>query len=120
MSSVAMMNFGRVAVLLGVTSFEREISLISGQAVLAALQAAGVNADAFDPAERISDIKQYDRAFIVLHGRGGEDGTMQGALELLNVPYTGSGVLASALGMDKTRTKQLWLGCGVPTPTLLV
>ena len=62
-------------------------------------------------------IKQYDRAFIVLHGRGGEDGTMQGALELLNVPYTGSGVLASALGMDKTRTKQLWLGCGVPTPT---
>ena len=111
------MNFGRVAVLLGGTSFEREISLISGQAVLAALQAAGVNADAFDPAERpISDIKQYDRAFIVLHGRGGEDGTMQGALELLGVPYTGSGVLASALGMDKTRTKQLWLGCGLPTP----
>jgi D-alanine-D-alanine ligase len=73
----------------------------------------GVNAEAFDPAERpISEIKQYDRAFIVLHGRGGEDGTMQGALELLNVPYTGSGVLASALGMDKTRTKQLWLGCG--------
>ncbi len=116
--SVTTLNFGRVAVLLGGTSFEREISLISGQAVLSALQAAGVNAEAFDPAERpISDITQYDRAFIVLHGRGGEDGTLQGALELLNIPYTGSGVLASALGMDKTRTKQLWLGCGVPTPT---
>jgi D-alanine-D-alanine ligase len=110
-------NFGRVAVLFGGTSAEREISLISGQAVLSALQEAGVNAQAFDPAERqIADIKQYDRAFIVLHGRGGEDGTMQGALELLNIPYTGSGVLASALGMDKTRTKQLWLGCGFPTP----
>ncbi|HNA22860.1 MAG TPA: D-alanine--D-alanine ligase, partial [Agitococcus sp.] len=98
-------------------SAEREISLKSGQAVLQALQQAGVNAQAFDPAEQnIGDIKAYDRAFIVLHGRGGEDGTMQGALELLGVPYTGSGVLASALGMDKTRTKQLWLGCGLPTP----
>jgi D-alanine-D-alanine ligase len=116
--NVAVLNFGRVAVLFGGTSFEREISLISGQAVLSALQAAGVNAEAFDPATRpISDIQHYDRAFIVLHGRGGEDGTMQGALELLKVPYTGSGVLASALGMDKTRTKQLWLGCGLPTPT---
>jgi D-alanine-D-alanine ligase len=115
--SVDKSNFGRVAVLFGGTSAEREISLISGQAVLSALQEAGVNAQAFDPAERqIADIKQYDRAFIVLHGRGGEDGTMQGALELLNIPYTGSGVLASALGMDKTRTKQLWLGCGLPTP----
>ena len=111
-------DFGRVAVLFGGTSAEREISLKSGQAVLQALQQAGVNAQAFDPAEQnIGDIKAYDRAFIVLHGRGGEDGTMQGALELLNIPYTGSGVLASALGMDKTRTKQLWLGCGVPTPT---
>ena len=98
-------DFGRVAVLFGGTSAEREISLISGQAVLSALQTAGVNAEAFDPAERnIADIKTYNRAFIVLHGRGGEDGTMQGALELLNIPYTGSGVLASALGMDKTRT----------------
>jgi D-alanine-D-alanine ligase len=115
--SVDKSNFGRVAVLFGGTSAEREISLISGQAVLSALQEAGVNAQAFDPAERqIADINQYDRAFIVLHGRGGEDGTMQGALELLNIPYTGSGVLASALGMDKTRTKQLWLGCGLPTP----
>ena len=78
---------------------------------------AGVNADAFDPANRpIAEIAAYDRAFIVLHGRGGEDGTLQGALELLGVPYTGSGVLASALGMDKARTKQLWLGCGLPTP----
>ncbi|HQV79942.1 MAG: D-alanine--D-alanine ligase [Agitococcus sp.] len=111
-------DFGRVAVLFGGTSAEREISLISGQAVLSALQTAGVNAEAFDPAERnIADIKTYDRAFIVLHGRGGEDGTMQGALELLNIPYTGSGVLASALGMDKTRTKMLWLGCGLPTPS---
>lgn len=110
-------DFGRVAVLFGGTSAEREVSLVSGQAVLSALQQAGVNAEAFDPATRnISDIKAYDRAFIVLHGRGGEDGTMQGALELLGVPYTGSGVLASALGMDKTRTKQLWLGCGLPTP----
>ena len=110
-------DFGRVAVLFGGTSAEREISLKSGQAVLQALQQAGVNAEAFDPADRnIGDVKAYDRAFIVLHGRGGEDGTMQGALELLGVPYTGSGVLASALGMDKTRTKQLWLGCGLPTP----
>ena len=115
--SVDKSNFGRVAVLFGGTSAEREISLVSGQAVLSALQGAGINAEAFDPAERnIADIKAYDRAFIVLHGRGGEDGTMQGALELLNIPYTGSGVLASALGMDKTRTKQLWLGCGLPTP----
>lgn len=110
-------DFGRVAVLFGGTSAEREISLKSGQAVLQALQQAGVNAQAFDPAKQnIGDIKAYDRAFIVLHGRGGEDGTMQGALELLGVPYTGSGVLASALGMDKTRTKQLWLGCDLPTP----
>ena len=110
-------QFGRVAVLFGGTSAEREISLISGQAVLDALRSAGVDADAFDPANRpIAEIAAYDRAFIVLHGRGGEDGTLQGALELLGVPYTGSGVLASALGMDKARTKQLWLGCGLPTP----
>ncbi|HEX5362110.1 MAG TPA: D-alanine--D-alanine ligase [Fluviicoccus sp.] len=111
-------QFGRVAVLFGGTSAEREISLISGKAVLEALLAAGVDAEAFDPAERpIAEVRAFDRAFIVLHGRGGEDGTMQGALELLGVPYTGSGVLASALGMDKARTKQLWLGCGLPTPS---
>lgn len=115
--SVDKQDFGRVAVLFGGDSAERQISLVSGQAVLSALQSAGVNAEAFDPADRlISDIKDFDRAFIVLHGRGGEDGTMQGALELLNTPYTGSGVLASALGMDKTRTKMLWLGCDLPTP----
>ena len=111
-------QFGRVAVLFGGTSAEREISLISGQAVLDALKAGGIDAEAFDPARRpIAEVVAYDRAFIVLHGRGGEDGTVQGALELLGVPYTGSGVLASALGMDKARTKQLWLGCGLPTPS---
>ena len=111
-------QFGRVAVLFGGTSAEREISLISGQAVLDALKAGGIDAEAFDPARRpIAEVAAYDRAFIVLHGRGGEDGTVQGALELLGVPYTGSGVLASALGMDKARTKQLWLGCGLPTPS---
>lgn len=110
-------KFGRVAVLLGGTAAERGISLISGTAVLEALQAAGVDAVGFDPAERaIAEIAQFDRAFIVLHGRGGEDGTMQGLLELLRIPYTGSGVLASALGMDKEKTKLVWLGCGLPTP----
>jgi len=110
-------KLGRVAVLLGGKSAERPISLISGKAVLDALRQAGVNAEAFDPAERpISEIRAYDRVFIVLHGRGGEDGTVQGLLEQLEVPYTGSGVLASALGMDKARTKLLWLGCGLPTP----
>ncbi len=109
--------YGRVAVLLGGNSAEREISLRSGAAVLAALQGAAVDAQAFDPAERaITELRQFDRAFIALHGRGGEDGCMQGALELLDLPYTGSGVLASALGMDKMRSKQIWLGQGLPTP----
>lgn len=115
--TVTQAQFGRVAVLFGGTSAEREISLKSGTAVLEALKAQGIDAEAFDPAERpIAGVADYDRAFIVLHGRGGEDGTLQGALELMGVPYTGSGVLASALGMDKARTKQLWLGCGLPTP----
>ncbi len=110
-------QFGRVAVLLGGTAAERPISLLSGQEVLNALQAAGVNAEAFDPAERsVAELANYDRAFIVLHGRGGEDGTMQGLLELMKIPYTGSGVLASAVGMDKARTKLIWLGAGLPTP----
>ncbi|MDI1300695.1 MAG: D-alanine--D-alanine ligase [bacterium] len=110
-------RFGRVAVLFGGTSAERQISLISGKAVLDALQAAGVDAVAFDPAERpVAELAAFDRAFIVLHGRGGEDGTMQGLLELLKIPYTGSGVLASALGMDKERTKQVWIASGLPTP----
>lgn len=104
---------------MGGTSAEREISLISGKAVLAALQSQGVDAHAFDPAEHsIWDLKTqgYDRAFIALHGRFGEDGTLQGALEALGVPYTGSGVMASALCMDKWRTKLVWLAAGVPTP----
>lgn len=109
--------FGRVAVLFGGTSTEREISLKSGRAVLDALLARGVRAEAFDPRERpIADLKAYDRCFVVLHGRGGEDGCIQGALEWLGVPYTGSGVLGSALGMDKLRTKQLWSALGIPTP----
>lgn len=110
-------QYGRVAVLMGGRSAEREISLISGKAVLEALQATGIDAHAFDPAERdIAEIRAYDRAFVVLHGRGGEDGTIQGALETLGVPYTGSGVMASALCLDKWRTKLVWQACGVPTP----
>jgi D-alanine-D-alanine ligase len=112
-------EFGKVAVLMGGTSAEREISLISGKAVLAALQERGVDAHAFDPANSpIWELKQqrFDRAFIILHGRHGEDGTIQGALELMGVPYTGSGVMASALAMDKWRTKLVWQAAGVPTP----
>jgi D-alanine-D-alanine ligase len=112
-------DFGKVAVLLGGTSAEREISLISGAAVLAALQAAGVDAFAFDPAEqpiwKLADM-QVQRVFSILHGGAGEDGTVQGALDLLQIPYTGSGVLASALAMDKIRTKWVWQAAGVPTP----
>lgn len=112
-------QLGKVAVLMGGPSAEREISLISGTAVLDALRARGVDAHAFDPAHReLWDIKRegYARAFICLHGRFGEDGTVQGALETLGVPYTGSGVMASALAMDKWRTKLVWLAAGIPTP----
>lgn len=112
-------RFGKVAVLFGGSSAEREVSLMSGSAVLAALQAAGVDAHAFDPAERDLHILKeegFERAFIALHGRGGEDGTVQGALELMGIPYTGSGVMASALSMDKWRTKMVWLAAGLPTP----
>lgn len=114
-----MSGFGKVAVLMGGTSAEREISLISGKAVLAALLGRGVDAHAFDPAERpVWDLSRdgYDRAFVILHGRNGEDGVVQGALELLGIPYTGSGVMASALAMDKWRTKLVWQAVGVPTP----
>jgi D-alanine-D-alanine ligase len=110
-------DFGKVAVLLGGRSAEREISLLSGNAVLAALKRQGVDAHAFDPAERpLEDLKRegFARAFIVLHGRGGEDGTLQGALELMGLPYTGSGVLGSALSMDKWRTKLVWQATGIP------
>jgi len=114
-----MNGFGKVAVLMGGPSSEREISFLSGKAVLAALREKGVDAHAFDPAERdLWELKRdgYARVFIALHGRFGEDGTVQGALETLKIPYTGSGVMASALAMDKWRTKLVWLASGVPTP----
>ncbi|MFZ5580699.1 MAG: D-alanine--D-alanine ligase [Pseudomonadota bacterium] len=116
-------RFGRVAVLFGGWSAEREVSLKSGRAVLEALQAAGVDAHGIDADRDILNTLReggYARAFIVMHGRGGEDGVIQGALELIGLPYTGSGVLASALGMDKQRTKQLWVGAGLPTPAFCV
>lgn len=112
-------EFGRVAVLLGGTSAEREISLLTGQAVLDALLERGVDAVAVDPAEGLHEqltAGDFDRAWIALHGRGGEDGTVQGLLSLLDIPYTGSGVLGCALAMDKLRTKRLFAGCGLPTP----
>jgi D-alanine-D-alanine ligase len=111
--------FGKVAVLLGGRSAEREVSLKSGGMVLGALRTQGVDAHAFDPRDRGLDAliaERYERVFIALHGRYGEDGTIQGALELLGIPYTGSGVLASALAMDKWRTKLVWQAAGVPTP----
>ncbi len=112
-------NWGKVAVLMGGRSAEREVSLMSGQGVLIALNASGVDAHAFDPAERdLSELKRegFDRCFIALHGRYGEDGTVQGALELMGIPYTGSGVMASSIAMDKTMTKRVWLAEGLPTP----
>jgi D-alanine-D-alanine ligase len=112
-------SFGRVAVLFGGRSAEREVSLKSGAAVLAALQRSGVDAHTFDPADRplqaLHDEK-FDRVFIALHGRFGEDGTVQGALELMGIPYTGSGVMASAIAMDKWRTKMIWQAAGLPIP----
>ena len=110
---------GKVGVLFGGRSAEREISLISGNGVLQALKSKGIDAHAFDPAERsLAELaaEQFDRVFIALHGRYGEDGTLQGALELLGIPYTGSGVMASSVGMDKITTKIVWLAAGVPTP----
>jgi D-alanine-D-alanine ligase len=112
-------DFGKVAVLMGGRSAEREISLMSGSGVLKALRAKGIDAHPFDPAQRdLFDLKRegYARCFIALHGRGGEDGTIQGALEVLGLPYTGSGVMGSAIGMDKWRTKMIWLANGLPTP----
>ena len=111
-------EFGRVAVLFGGDSSEREISLLTGNAVLAALKSRGVDAHAFDPGERpLTELlgERFARVWIALHGPGGEDGTLQGALEYLGVPYTGSGVMGSAIGMDKLRTKRLALAAGVPT-----
>ena len=110
---------GKVAVLMGGRSAEREVSLMSGGGVLAALRSQGVDAYAFDPAEQeLWDLKRegFQRVFIALHGRHGEDGTVQGALELMGLPYTGSGVMASAMAMDKVMTKRVWLAEGLPTP----
>src|SRR3954462_6636893 len=112
-------EFGKVAVLMGGPSSEREISFLSGNAVLKALQEQGVDAHAFDPAERsVFELVRdgFQRAFIALHGHFGEDGTVQGALETLKIPYTGSGVMASALAMDKWRTKLVWPAGGIPPP----
>jgi D-alanine-D-alanine ligase len=112
-------NFGKVAVLMGGQSAEREISRMSGNGVLAALLASGVDAHAFDPAERdMGQLKAagFDRCFITLHGRFGEDGTVQGALELLGIPYTGSGVMASSIAIDKVMTKRVLVAEGLPTP----
>jgi len=116
-------QFGRVAVLLGGTSSEREVSLISGKAVLAGLGRRGLDVIGFDPAERaLTDLLtlKIDRVWIALHGPGGEDGTVQGALEFLGIPYTGSGVMGSAIGMDKLRTKRLCQAVGVPTSPFVV
>jgi D-alanine-D-alanine ligase len=118
-NAIDVKSLGKVAVLMGGTSAEREISLLSGGGVLKALQSAGVDAQAFDPAEReLAELKHegFARCFIALHGRGGEDGTVQGALELLRIPYTGSGVMASAIAMDKVMTKRIWEACGLPVP----
>jgi D-alanine-D-alanine ligase len=117
-------GFGKVAVLMGGQSAEREISLQSGTAVLQALQVAGVDAHGLDTADAdlVSELSGggYARAFIALHGRGGEDGVMQGLLDALGLPYTGSGVLGSALAMDKLRTKQVWESAGIPTPPFVL
>ena len=114
-----MSAFGKVAVLMGGKSAEREISLMSGGGVLKALRSKGVDAHEFDPSKRdLADLRRegFARCFIALHGRGGEDGTLQGGLECLGIPYTGSGVLGSAIAMDKWRTKMIWLANGLPTP----
>lgn len=118
-SNIAPSDFGRVAVLYGGKSAEREVSLKSGAACLQALQDAGVDAFGIDVGDDLLarlQAEKIDRAFIILHGRGGEDGSMQGLLECLDIPYTGSGILASALAMDKLRTKQVWQSLDLPTP----
>lgn len=116
-------DFGKVAVLMGGPSAEREVSLKSGNAVLAALKRQGIAAHGIDADKstlRLLEDGRFDRAFIALHGRWGEDGVIQGALEVLGIPYTGSGVLGSALGMDKMKTKFLWTAAGIPTPEYAV
>lgn len=115
--------FGKVGVLFGGRSAEREVSIMSGTGVLEALKSKGIDAHGFDPAERsLADLaaEKFDRVFIALHGRYGEDGSLQGALEQLGIPYTGSGVMASAVAMDKITTKKIWLYQGLPTPKYAV
>jgi len=115
--------FGKVGVLFGGRSAERDVSLMSGEGVLKALQSQGIDAHGFDPGQRtLAELaaEKFDRVFIALHGRYGEDGSLQGALELLGIPYTGSGVMASSVGMDKITTKILWLREGLPTPEYAV
>ena len=112
--------FGKVAVLFGGSSAEREISIMSGTGVLEALRSRGVDAHAFDPSERdLVELRRdgFARCFIALHGRHGEDGTVQGALELLGIPYTGSGVMASSVAMDKVMTKRIWRPTACPRPS---
>ncbi|HEV7574410.1 MAG TPA: D-alanine--D-alanine ligase [Caldimonas sp.] len=119
MSTIPAAALGKVAVLMGGTSAEREISILSGTGVLAALKSQGIDAHAFDPAERdLGELRKegFARCFVALHGRHGEDGSVQGALELLAIPYTGSGVMASAIAIDKVMTKRVWLAEGLPTP----
>ena len=111
-------DYGKVAVMFGGASAEREVSLNSGKAVLCGLLDMGIDAHAFDPAEQPLTqllVEKFERVLIMLHGRGGEDGSLQGALQLLNLPYSGSGVLGSALSMDKIRSKQIWQSLGLPT-----
>ena len=113
-------DFGKVAVLMGGDSNERAVSLLSGEAVLHALRRLGINAEAFDPSSRdINEIQSYNRAFIALHGRGGEDGSMQAFLKSKNIAYTGSDSLSSAIGMDKLKTKLLWRSLNISTPDFL-
>jgi len=119
MTTAGIQGLGKVAVLMGGDSAERAVSLMSGTGVLEALRSLGVDAHAFDPADRgLHELKRdgFTRAFVALHGRHGEDGTVQGALELLGIPYTGSGVMASAVAMDKVMTKRVWAADGLPTP----
>jgi D-alanine-D-alanine ligase len=123
MSNVDVKSLGKVAVLMGGRSAEREVSLMSGAGVLKALQTKGVDAHAFDPSQReLVELKRkgFKRCFIALHGRFGEDGTVQGALELLGIPYTGSGVMASSVSIDKVMTKRIWIAEGLPTPKYIL
>lgn len=121
MKSVDVKDLGKIAVVMGGSSGEREVSLMSGSGVLKALQSVGADVVKFDPAEQpLSDLAGIDRAFLILHGKGGEDGVIQGVMEFLKIPYTGSGVQASAIGIDKEMTKAVWEAQGIPVPRGMV